>query len=116
MSNHKTHEAHPHTHGPSCGHPTVAHKGHRDYAHDGHLHHVHGDHVDEHVIEVSATNPSTCTPSHSCGAHPAAHEHGATCGHHAVPHGDHVDYVVDGHLHHPCDSHCDDHGPVSASA
>jgi UDP-2,3-diacylglucosamine pyrophosphatase LpxH len=29
-----------------------------------------------------------------------------------VPHGDHVDYLVDGHLHHPHGDHCDDHGPV----
>jgi hypothetical protein len=24
-----------------------------------------------------------------------------------------VDYLVDGHLHHPHDGHCDDHGPVA---
>jgi hypothetical protein len=30
-----------------------------------------------------------------------------------VPHGDHVDYLVDGHLHHPHNGHCDDHGPVT---
>jgi hypothetical protein len=29
-----------------------------------------------------------------------------------VPHGDHVDYLVGGHLHYPHDDHCDDHGPV----
>jgi hypothetical protein len=29
-----------------------------------------------------------------------------------VPHGDHVDYLVKGHLHHPHGDHCDDHGPV----
>jgi UDP-2,3-diacylglucosamine pyrophosphatase LpxH len=29
-----------------------------------------------------------------------------------VPHGDHVDYLVGGHLHHPHGDHCDDHGPV----
>jgi UDP-2,3-diacylglucosamine pyrophosphatase LpxH len=29
-----------------------------------------------------------------------------------VPHGDHVDYLVAGHLHHPHGGHCDDHGPV----
>ena len=26
--------------------------------------------------------------------------------------GDHVDYLVNGHLHHPHGDHCDDHGPV----
>jgi hypothetical protein len=29
-----------------------------------------------------------------------------------VPHGNHVDYLVNGHLHHPHGGHCDDHGPV----
>jgi zinc transport system permease protein len=32
-------------------------------------------------------------------AHP--HEHGEGCGHQPVPHGDHVDYDHDGHLHAP---------------
>ncbi len=41
--------------------------------------------------------------------HPA-HDHGPECGHDAVAHGDHVDYLVDGKLHHPHDGHCDDHG------
>jgi hypothetical protein len=30
----------------------------------------------------------------------------------AIPHGDHVDYVVNGHLHHPHNGHCDNHGNV----
>jgi hypothetical protein len=30
-----------------------------------------------------------------------------------VPHGDHVDYLVDGHLHHPHDGHCDHHGVLA---
>ena len=30
-----------------------------------------------------------------------------------MPHGDHTDYLVDGHLHHPHGDHCDDHGPVN---
>ena len=38
------------------------------------------------------------------------HAHGPHCGHEAVHHGDHLDYLVDGHLHHPHDGHCDDHG------
>ena len=53
-----------------------------------------------------------CTPGHACGAHGKGHVHGPGCGHEAVPHGDHVDYLVDGHLHHPHGDHCDDHGPV----
>ena len=43
MNEHRTHQNHAHTHGPGCGHATVAHEGHVDYLHDGHLHHVHGD-------------------------------------------------------------------------
>jgi hypothetical protein len=30
-----------------------------------------------------------------------------------VPHGDHTDYLVDGHLHHAHNGHCDHHGKVS---
>jgi hypothetical protein len=30
-----------------------------------------------------------------------------------VPHGDHLCYIVDGHLHHQHNGHCDNHGPVS---
>jgi zinc transport system permease protein len=39
-----------------------------------------------------------------------AHVHGPSCGHESIRHGDHVDYLVDGHLHHPHEGHCDDHG------
>ena len=37
------------------------------------------------------------------------HEHGEDCGHVAVPHGDHVDYVHDGHRHAPHGRHYDEH-------
>jgi zinc transport system permease protein len=37
------------------------------------------------------------------------HQHGESCGHLAVPHGDHVDYVHDGHRHAPHGSHYDEH-------
>jgi hypothetical protein len=33
-----------------------------------------------------------------------------------VPHGDHVDYLVGGHLHHSHESHCDDHGVLKVAA
>jgi hypothetical protein len=32
-----------------------------------------------------------------------------------VPHGDHVDYLVAGHLHYPHGDHCDDHGKVEVA-
>ena len=111
-----THHAnHDHQHGPNCGHTAVLHDGQTDYLHDGHLHHPHGDHVDEHVIPVSAANPTGCTQSngHAAGGHAADHVHGPGCGHEAVPHGDHVDYLVDGHLHHPHGDHCDNHGALA---
>jgi hypothetical protein len=31
-----------------------------------------------------------------------------------VPHGDHRDFIVGAHLHHPHDGHCDDHGSIRA--
>ena len=106
------HTHHEHEHGEGCGHTRIEHAGHVDFVHDGHLHHDQDGHYDEHTLEVSAANPADCTPGHACGSHDAAHRHGPGCGHEAVPHGDHVDYLVDGHLHHPHGDHCDDHGPV----
>ena len=41
------------------------------------------------------------------GAHP--HRHGEDCGHPAVQHGDHVDYLHDGHRHAPHERHYDEH-------
>ena len=113
MPNHVTHASHAHQHGAGCGHQAVKHDDHTDYLHDGHLHHAHGDHVDEHAVAVGGSNPAPCTPSHACGAHDKTHQHGASCGHEAVPHGDHVDYLVAGHLHHAHGEHCDDHGKLS---
>jgi hypothetical protein len=109
----ETHPDHNHVHGSDCGHTAVRHGDHVDYLHDGHLHHVHGDHVDEHQIDVNGSNPADCTPDHECSGHEPGHVHGPDCGHEAVPHGDHVDYLVDGHLHHPHGDHCDHHGKLA---
>ncbi len=107
------HEHHDHQHGPNCGHTAIKHDGHVDYLHDGCLHHQNADgSLEEHALDLDAKNPSDCTPAHDCGGHEKGHQHGAGCGHQAVPHGDHVDYLVDGHLHHPHVDHCDDHGKV----
>lgn len=64
------------------------------------------------TVAVDASHPAACTPDHACGGHDEAHTHGATCGHDRVTHGDHVDYLVAGHLHHPHGDHCDDHGAL----
>ena len=89
-----THKGHDHAHGPACGHTAVKHNGHVDYLHNGHLHNVQADHIDEHRIDVSRFNPVAALREHHCGAHDQDHIHGPNCGHQAVPHGDHVDYLV----------------------
>ena len=115
MSDHHKHDDHDHVHGPNCGHRAVQHGNHIDYLHDGHLHLMHGDHVDECKIAVDDANPENCTTGHNCAGHAADHKHGPGCGHDAVPHGDHTDYLVDGHLHHSHDGHCDDHGKLGSA-
>jgi hypothetical protein len=116
MSHHATHGNHDHVHGSGCGHTAVRHGDHTDFVHDGHLHRAHDGHVDECALPAGAPNPAQCTPSHGCDGHAGQHRHGAQCGHEALPHGDHTDYLVSGHLHHPHQGHCDDHGPVSIVA
>lgn len=37
------------------------------------------------------------------------HMHGPNCGHTAVKHGDHLDYLHEGHLHHPHGDRVDEH-------
>lgn len=101
--------SHPeHVHGENCGHTAIRHGDHIDYLVEGELHHPHGDHCHAHTLEVNKTNPAECNQVHSCGNH----IHGPDCGHEAIKHGDHVDYIVDGRLHHQHDGHCDDHDPV----
>jgi zinc transport system permease protein len=48
-------------------------------------------------------------PSEHEAAAEHPHEHGPGCGHLAVPHDDHVDYVHDGHRHAPHGTHYDEH-------
>lgn len=110
---HHIHSDHSHQHGAGCGHTAIVHNDHVDYLHDGHLHHAHEGHYDEHTLDVTDANPANCTSGHTCNAHPADHVHGPGCGHEAVPHGDHVDYLVDGHLHHQHNGHCDNHGAIT---
>lgn len=114
--NHHTHENHDHVHGPNCGHKAVKHGDHIDYLHDGHLHHSHEGHYDECSIGIDSKNPNQCTEGHACSAHEASHVHGPGCGHEAIPHGDHIDYLVDGHLHHQHNGHCDSHGPLALAS
>jgi zinc transport system permease protein len=56
---------------------------------------------------VQAVTP---TPDgHDTVDEPHGHEHGPRCGHPAVDHGDHVDYIHHGHRHAPHGGHYDEH-------
>ena len=48
-------------------------------------------------------------PEHDTVEEPHRHQHGPGCGHLAVEHGDHVDYIHDGHRHAPHGGHYDEH-------
>src|ERR1700756_239134 len=93
------HRKHAHEHNSNCGHTAVLHENHTDYLHDGHLHHLHDGHVDEHSIPIDRINPAEGTPHHRCSSHDPEHVHGPSCGHERIPHGDHSDCLVAGHLH-----------------
>ncbi|MEJ7832746.1 MAG: metal ABC transporter permease [Nocardioides sp.] len=57
---------------------------------------------------LHAPFPSDASPEHQVtDEHP--HQHGPACGHLAVQHGDHVDYVHDGHRHAVHEKHYDEH-------
>jgi zinc transport system permease protein len=56
-----------------------------------------------------AVEPDTHPAEHQVCDEQHAHEHGPDCGHPAVPHGDHLDYVHDGHRHAPHGRHYDEH-------
>ena len=87
----------------------VRHDDHIDVLDRGRLLHKEGGRTEEHVIAVSAKNPDRCDPAHRAAP---GHQHGPDCGHALVPHGDHIDYLVEGRLHHPQGDHIDDHGPL----
>ncbi|HEY2049940.1 MAG TPA: hypothetical protein VGH03_11385 [Caulobacteraceae bacterium] len=96
----------------SHGRIGVRHGDHVDYLDHGRLLHEKSGRIEEHRIEVSERNPDTCDPARRVKAE-AGHVHGPNCGHEAVPHGDHIDYLVDNRLQHPHGDHIDDHGPLS---
>jgi hypothetical protein len=54
--------------------------------------------------------PLWCDFGHNCRIHDGTHRHGLECGHQVVSHDGHLDYLVDGHLHHVHGDHCDNHG------
>lgn len=73
---------------------------HLDYLHDGDAHRAHDDHVD--------AEPASNAPAHLAHVgHMHAHREG--CGHPAIPHGDHLDYVHGTHRHSGHQVHYDEH-------
>jgi len=57
---------------------------------------------------------TTATGTHRpLGQHP--HTHDRFCGHAAVPHDDHVDFLHDGHVHHVHDDHVDEAAAAASS-
>ena len=60
-----------------------------------------------HRQRLHAPFPAVPVDHEATDEHP--HAHGVDCGHVAVRHGDHVDYVHDGHRHAPHDRHYDEH-------
>jgi zinc transport system permease protein len=60
-----------------------------------------------HQARLREPFPILAPEEHETIDHP--HEHGPDCGHLAVPHGDHLDYVHDGHRHAPHEHHYDEH-------
>lgn len=64
------------------------------------------------VFLLAAVWAAVRSATHSRRYHPLSehrHEHGPECGHEAIPHRDHVDYVHDGHRHAAHGAHYDDH-------
>lgn len=49
---------------------------------------------------------ATCIEKHHANH---THKHGPSCGHTAIRHDVHVDYLHDGHLHHMHEDHVDEH-------
>ncbi len=61
------------------------------------------------VERVVPSEDDVLVPARHVSAEQHAHEHGTDCGHAAVPHDDHTDYLHDGHLHAAHGGHYDEH-------
>jgi hypothetical protein len=109
-------ESHAHQHQAGCGHKEIPHGDHVDYQHDSQYHAKHGSHFDNHGIVVSKSSSAgraLASADHAV-AEEHTHKHGKKCGHKAVRHGDHTDYLHDGQYHAMHSGHYDLHGaPVA---
>eukprot|EP01015_Nassula_variabilis_P031381 TRINITY_DN7076_c0_g1_i5.p1 TRINITY_DN7076_c0_g1~~TRINITY_DN7076_c0_g1_i5.p1 ORF type:complete len:153 (+),score=16.97 TRINITY_DN7076_c0_g1_i5:103-561(+) len=68
---------------------------------------------DEEELFQTSLKPRRRNSDHTFCKKEDTHFHGERCGHLVVYHNGHIDYIVDGRLHHPHEGHCDDHGPIS---
>lgn len=73
--------------------------------------------VFEHPLEMLfysriEENGSKSKEGRRCLCDSAKHVHGSGCGHLAIMHDGHIDYIVNGKLHHQNGEHCEDHGPI----
>ena len=71
--------------------------------------------LDEHLIQFRRRIPTPARRSTSAAGAANGDDPAQTVGIRRFPRGDHIDYLVDGHLHHPHADHCDD-GPVKVKA
>jgi hypothetical protein len=100
---HQPHDEHLHVHDRFCGHPAIEHDDHLDFLHDGHVHHAHDGHVDD-LADIA----DGVAPVHI--AHRGhMHVHAPDCGHRAVEHGDHTDFLHGEHRHVGHATHYDEH-------
>ena len=58
---------------------------------------------------LEQADPFPLEPEHTEVPETHVHQHGEACGHQAVPHGDHVDYLHGGHRHAAHGGHYDEH-------
>jgi hypothetical protein len=105
-------------HNDDCGHTAVKHGDGVAYVQEGKLYRKDQDGSWQKCkIEDTVQHPSVCVDDSAsgCWAHAAEEICGPDCGHEAIEHDDHMDYLVpDGkgefELHCPHDDHCDHHG------
>jgi hypothetical protein len=62
----------------------------------------------------SAGSGASGHQAHDVADHP--HGHGVGCGHESRQHGDHTDYVHDGHRHAEHQGHWDEHGETASGS
>ena len=120
-----------HVHSSSCGHESVFHLDHLDFLVGNNLYHADGGLCmsldgDDSLPAALSVSPPIVDEELALGYHlddplktPAVlvhheqvHRHTDNCGHEIVVHDGHLDYLVDGQLHHDHGNHCDHHGLV----